>query len=338
MPADRRDEEKQGLLSAVGLIGANDETVWRALMRFPDDDVHEIAKRVALRESDVRLAVQTLLDAHLLSPSSKPSGASAIDPRIAVEAHIARAEQRIAQRSVALADLRAQVATYVGDYEHGRTRLSTVPVIEMVVDLDDLRQRVYLASEAVASVQRTLHRSPSGEGLRHGREVDMDQLGRGVEVRTIIGTTDLTDPDVYSYLKQQHAVGERVRALSYVPTQLHIMDTELAVVAVEPTQPRRGALFIREPGIVELLIYLFDHLWSEADCVFTEVGAPGAPTGRTARILELMGAGVKDERIARTLGVGARTVRRDIAALRAQLGVSSRPEIVAAAVRNGWLS
>jgi DNA-binding CsgD family transcriptional regulator len=50
-----------------------------------------------------------------------------------------------------------------------------------------------------------------------------------------------------------------------------------------------------------------------------------------------MMTGMKDERIARALGVGARTVRRDIAELRTMLGVSSRTEIVAAAAKRGWL-
>jgi DNA-binding NarL/FixJ family response regulator len=50
-----------------------------------------------------------------------------------------------------------------------------------------------------------------------------------------------------------------------------------------------------------------------------------------------MMAGMKDERIARALGVRPRTVRRDIAQLRAALGVSSRTEIVTAAAKRGWL-
>jgi DNA-binding NarL/FixJ family response regulator len=56
-----------------------------------------------------------------------------------------------------------------------------------------------------------------------------------------------------------------------------------------------------------------------------------------ARVLELMAAGVKDDRIARILGVGSRTVRRDIAEIKESLGASSRTEVVAAAVRQGWL-
>jgi DNA-binding CsgD family transcriptional regulator len=115
------------------------------------------------------------------------------------------------------------------------------------------------------------------------------------------------------------------------------MDESVAILAVDPENPRKGAIFVQEPGLLQLLIYLFDHLWSEADPVFNTSVDSEAPVGRPARILELVAGGVKDERIARTLGVATRTVRRDIADLRERLGVTSRAEIVAAAVRRGWL-
>jgi DNA-binding NarL/FixJ family response regulator len=116
-----------------------------------------------------------------------------------------------------------------------------------------------------------------------------------------------------------------------------IMDESLAVLAVDAENPRKGAIFIQEHGIVQLLIYMFDRLWSDADAVFNVSQDPNAPTGRTARILELMAGGVKDEKIARTLGIATRTVRRDIADLRIRLGVTSRTEIITAALRRGWL-
>jgi DNA-binding NarL/FixJ family response regulator len=116
-----------------------------------------------------------------------------------------------------------------------------------------------------------------------------------------------------------------------------IMDHDLAVIPRAADDPSQGAIFIRESALVELLIYLFDHMWAVGQPVFADPEGPGAPTGRVARVLELMAAGVKDERIARTLGVGSRTVRRDISELKQALGASSRTEIVAAAVRQGWL-
>jgi DNA-binding NarL/FixJ family response regulator len=83
---------------------------------------------------------------------------------------------------------------------------------------------------------------------------------------------------------------------------------------------------------------MFDHLWAGADPIFTDdLTEEDRPSSRAARVLELVAIGTKDERIARSLGVGTRTVRREVAELRAVLGVQSRAEITAAAVRRGWL-
>ncbi len=158
-----------------------------------------------------------------------------------------------------------------------------------------------------------------------------------MDQRTVIGTTELADPEVYAHFQDRHARGERIRAVADVPTQMLIMDESVAILAIDRENPRKGAIFIQEPGLLQLLLYLFDHLWSEADSVFRTSIDPDSPVGRPARILELVAGGVKDERIARTLGVATRTVRRDIADLRAQLGATSRAEIVAAAIRRGWL-
>ena len=62
---------------------------------------------------------------------------------------------------------------------------------------------------------------------------------------------------------------EEIRALTYVPTQVMVMDRELAVVPRAPVDSSLGAIFIRERTIVELLVYMFDHLWSTAIPVFS---------------------------------------------------------------------
>jgi DNA-binding NarL/FixJ family response regulator len=51
----------------------------------------------------------------------------------------------------------------------------------------------------------------------------------------------------------------------------------------------------------------------------------------------MLASGLKDEGIGRVLNTGVRTIRRDVAELRELLWVSSRTEIVAAAIRRGWL-
>jgi DNA-binding NarL/FixJ family response regulator len=96
-------------------------------------------------------------------------------------------------------------------------------------------------------------------------------------------------------------------------------------------------MFIRTRSLIATFVYMFDRLWADADPLFSHANDVHLPSGRAARVLELMAIGTKDEGIARSLGVGVRTIRRDVAGIRTTLGVGSRAEIAAAAVRRGWL-
>lgn len=54
-------------------------------------------------------------------------------------------------------------------------------------------------------------------------------------------------------------------------------------------------------------------------------------------ILQCLNAGMKDDAIARQLGISERTVRRRVADLAARLGAASRFQIGAQAARRGWV-
>jgi DNA-binding NarL/FixJ family response regulator len=61
------------------------------------------------------------------------------------------------------------------------------------------------------------------------------------------------------------------------------------------------------------------------------------PDLQSGRILELLGAGLKDEAIARQLGVSLRTVQRAVRTISMALGVTSRFQLGAEACRRGWI-
>ena len=101
---------------------------------------------------------------------------------------------------------------------------------------------------------------------------------------------------------------------------------------------RRAAVVVRAHTIVDSLVFLFEQLWADAAPLFVPSHNSDRPDGRSARVLELLAMGRKDESIARSLGVGVRTVRRDIAELMTSLGEKTRAATVAAAIRRGWLT
>ena len=62
-----------------------------------------------------------------------------------------------------------------------------------------------------------------------------------------------------------------------------------------------------------------------------------APPAQDAHLLALMAAGLKDEVVARQLGLSLRTVRRRIARLMDELGADTRFQAGIEAARRGWL-
>lgn len=335
MPADRR-EGNQGLLTEFGLTGQA-EVVWLAMLGAPEASIPELVATTAIDAREVSEALSDLVAAGLARPESSPSGFAVHEPTIAMDTLIARDERELASRRERLGAIRATVPELAEIYTRARASKAHSVDLDFVHEADEIVQRIFLAGESTRTEHRHLMRGVRAATVRGAVDADTATLRRGVRQRSIIGTEELADPEVFDSLEQLHKLGEEIRTTSVVPAQMMIMDNDLAVLPRSADDPSQGAIFIREPTLVTVLAFLFDHMWSMAIPVFGNPTGFGAPTGRTARVLELMAAGVKDERIARTLRIATRTVRRDIAEMRDQLRVSSRTEIVAAAVRQGWL-
>jgi DNA-binding CsgD family transcriptional regulator len=138
-------------------------------------------------------------------------------------------------------------------------------------------------------------------------------------------------------LELRASVGEHVRLLPELPTRMFIIGSTHAVLP-EPLgfvdEPRS---LVRQPGLVQALILWFEALWERASPL-PEEGRPGDLRSELQRfLLAQLAQGVKDEQIARTLGLSLRTVRRRIAGLMTELGADSRFQAGVEASRRGWL-
>jgi DNA-binding CsgD family transcriptional regulator len=324
------------MLETFGLT-SDAEGIWLALLADPSVGINTTGRRQHLTARQASEATEQLVQANLVRRDDSAEHVTAYEPSLAIETLIARAERNLASQREQLRSIRSQLPSLSETYARARAEQHYSADVEIVLSLEEIRERISLAGEQTRDEHRHLMRDAKAESIVAAAPVDAESLARGVRQRSIIGTDDLEKPAVYEALGALHELGEEIRALPYVPTQMMVMDRELAVVPRAPVDSSLGAIFIRERTIVELLVYMFDHLWSTAISVFGIEEQPGAPSGRVARVLELMAAGVKDDRIARILGVGSRTVRRDIAEIKESLGASSRTEVVAAAVRQGWL-
>jgi DNA-binding NarL/FixJ family response regulator len=117
-----------------------------------------------------------------------------------------------------------------------------------------------------------------------------------------------------------------------------LVDRRLALIPLDPSNTRKGALYVTGAGLVASMLALFDQVWQIA----TPLGAAHDPdrdglSAQERALLKLLAEGRTDEAAATRLGVSARTARRMMADLMERLHACSRFEAGMKAAQRGWL-
>lgn len=156
----------------------------------------------------------------------------------------------------------------------------------------------------------------------------------GVQHRTICTQALMTNEVTRELIREAVAAGEEYRVLPDLPMKLVIAD-DAALVPLTPAGVE-AALLITAPVVLAALGDYFEMLWRSAAAVGLEGGAQELPA-RRMEVLRLAAAGLKDDAIARTLGLSTRSVRRHMDALERQVGASNRLALGIEAARRGWI-
>ncbi|MGZ6740768.1 MAG: DNA-binding response regulator [Nocardioides sp.] len=131
-------------------------------------------------------------------------------------------------------------------------------------------------------------------------------------------------------------VGEQIRLLPEIPTRMFIIGHTHAVLP-EPLgfadEPRS---LVRQRGLVEALILLFELMWERAAPVPSLDRGEARPDLRRF-LLQQLATGAQDEQIARTLGISLRTGRRRVADVMSERGADTRFQAGVEATRRGWI-
>ncbi|SOF02418.1 Sugar-specific transcriptional regulator TrmB [Streptomyces sp. OV198] len=239
---------------------------------------------------------------------------------------------------------------------------------------EELAERLYAAYEA-ASASRTAHlvevlqkgeetaaryaqllRSSNAEVLHLAKPpyVTADrasspapEVAAGVRLRSVYETEGFTDAVSLETASRGTADGGELRLASHLPTKLVVFDRTSALLPVRPDRPTAGSLVVHSFALVAALAALFERVWDQAVPAFLGAGhdrpvpAGGAPTPRpderTREVLRLMATGMKDDSIARALGISRRTVQKHVSDAGTALGAKTRFQIGLLAAERGWL-
>jgi len=241
----------------------------------------------------------------------QPPRLVATRPNIAVEALVSRRQEELAQARVAASALTAELPV---DDHHQPEELITIVRGQQAV----AQQFTQLQQGAVAEIM-VLDRPPYAQDPDVPNPGELDVLRRGVRVRGVYAAEALEIPGVLALAREARAAGEEARVGLTVPTKLAIADRRLAILPLTA------------------LVALFEMLWRTGlplpgDDVLDDANPSPDPD-----LLTLLMAGLKDEAVARQLGVSLRTVHRRTSVLMAELDARTRFQAGLLAGRRGWL-
>lgn len=255
-----------------------------------------------------------------------PTSQNVTSPERLLEEYFDREDVRIEER---LRDL-GQIRQLLGRLTDASPTTPT-PGVEPISD-----------EMAPTVVQRLLHESSgilrnlvmvvdAGPALDDATMRDNQQwVAAGNVQRTIYPAQALDSPQGLQWLRSWSTVGEEQRLLPEIASEYAVFGDVGAVALRQWGRVSSGYVLIRDPLLISTLAAYFDLAWAHSHPVPRAASGPG-----DERLVELLGMGLKDEAIARFLGVGLRTVRRRVAALMSIHGVDTRFQLGAAMAAQG---
>ena len=315
--------------AAVG-VSAFDEVLYQAILNQPDAGAAGWALLTGASPARVREACNRLLTLGLLQPPDSMGGLRAVDPRVAIRALIRRRETE----SELLAATAEEMATA---YEAGLLREEPSRLVEVASGEGAIAARLeemYARAEhEVCLFDTPPYLAPPAPQV----DLQADLLSRGIVSRGIYAATGLEDPKVLSRALSMVELGEQARVLPTVPLKLLVVDGCRALLPL--TASAAGgycAVVVWHSAVTEALQKLFELAWQQA----TPLGQPvcdGELTEDERTLTRLLAAGMKDEAVARHLGVSLRTLRRRVSDLQERLGTASRFQLGMRAAQRGWV-
>ena len=327
-----------------GILGLDPtaERVYQELVTSGPGSPAGLAERTGQPGAEVRSALGRLAELGLIT---KQAGAheryAAAPPAVALGALLAEQRHALYRAELGLASLAEA-------YRSAGADSSARDLVEVLVGAQAVRHRF---EQIQMSANSELHvmSETTHEVVASGESVAEEQaVSRGVRYHVIIERAMLDFPGAFEGLTSHMKHQQLVRVIERVPTKLAIADRSAALVPLsDGTNPDGGepaAMFVRAPGLIRLLIGLYESVWERA--VPVRLVEPGGieldepatePTGLDLRILSLLMVGATDAAIAKQLGLGLRTVQRRVAHMMDLAKVSTRLQLGWQACRRGWL-
>ncbi|WP_030462661.1 helix-turn-helix domain-containing protein [Kitasatospora sp. NRRL B-11411] len=299
-------------------------------------------ERQGLDPAGAAAALRRLADWRLIHPDpADPARGHALPPQSAIAALAAPVEAEIQRSRAELAHRQALVSAFLPHHRQAdRGAVDGTGAIEVIADLPGVQAALERASAACRSEVLTIQPGGSSRvpaAMEAGLRRDRALLGRGVRIRTLYHHTARFHGPSQAYVEAATALGAEYRTAHELFGRLIAFDRELAFLPLSDGSP--GALVVRQEALLAYLCDIFEQAWTLARpfAAAAEDGLEQVSQELDRTIVRMLAAGLKDEAIARRLGMSLRTARRHIADIMDELGAESRFQAGVAVARAGLL-
>ncbi|MFG3137635.1 LuxR C-terminal-related transcriptional regulator [Streptomyces sp. NPDC048211] len=288
-------------------------------------DAKTLGTTLGLPEGCAASAVVTLTELLLLRYLPEDSDRLVpVAPDAAIAALVAPKEAGLRRQLAEIDQLRGELSLLTPFYAEGRRRWQGRAPLTEVTDLKTVVGMITEATMRCRQEVRTCHpgggRSPTL--LEQAFIRDRDMLRRGVRMRTLYQHTARYHLPTQEYARRMTDEGAEIRTMSELFGRMVAFDEE--TVFIPHQDDLDAAIVIQEPSTVAYLCATFDHTWSLAEPYHPAWTESSARDEVKQAIVRLLAEGMKDEMVARRLGMSLRTCRKHIAEIMEQLGAASR--------------
>lgn len=331
-------------MSGKGVPYALDQRVYEIASSATTWTVASMSQQLGAAEAAVEEALARLASVGLVRPApAAPGGYAAVAPEVALTRLFGQEERQLTQQLAKLAETREAITSVMRDFLDLRTTRRRTLQVEPLPTEGLVAEFLDGAAGLARREAWWMHAGgiPSVEALDEMLLRNLGMLGAGIAVRALFLHRHAGDPVMAGYLRDLVHAGAEVRIATHLPQQMVVVDQDLALVPADPADPGRGAWAVHGTELIPTLRAIHEHCWTLATPFARQ--ADGAAPDTTASPVEdvlvrLLAEGVKDDAIARRLGVSTRTLSRMISALLERLGVQTRFQAALELHRRGRLA
>ncbi|MFG2875426.1 LuxR family transcriptional regulator [Streptomyces sp. NPDC048337] len=326
-----------------------DSTAARSLLAEPGPDgtvdefavrvyEHALGRRAVTPEALVRElnaprrrvdeAVRVLRGLRLVKDAAGRRGELvAVDTEAAQVELLVPLEQAIHDNRRRLAGVKGQLHSFMEAFNSNRRDRPRGESVVVTDDPEEIRLRLLEAAQQCTGEILLMQPCVAREHteLRHAHPLILEALRRGVRTRALYPHTARGDAATRARVRVLTEAGGEVRTSREIHGRFLAFDRKVAFVPADAADAEAGVAIVYEPSVATFLGTIHDLVWQSAFRL--EAGAVGyADTLDDLRstILELLASGIKDEVVARRIGMSDRSFRRHVAAIMQDLAAESR--------------